>query len=229
MKKYLILVLCAMLSVGLVTGCGSKKEDKDKNKIERKDGYTEGTIDLGSYENKMIMEATGNSYHNGDTIKVGPGAAVLSFDNDKLNYVCAEEVCTSDEEISNLYKIDIKTIPGIKFKSYFIYNGKKYNYVSQFTFKVNDPIKIANNYGNQNVSIKMVVEDFIKPYLENNLSNYLLDFAEKNGVDNITRKYVPGGDKEPYFIFGDYYKSPSELDNFGISLYSISIESVDEA
>lgn len=34
MKRYFILALCAMLSVGLITGCGSKKEEKKEEVVE---------------------------------------------------------------------------------------------------------------------------------------------------------------------------------------------------
>lgn len=217
MKKYLILALCAIISVGLITGCGSKKEDKEKNKIERKDGYTEGTIDLGSYENKMLIEATGNSYHIGDKVPVEPGYAVLSFDNDKVNYLTAEQgYQTVDKEISNLYKVNLLQIPGIKFSSYFTYDGKKYNYEIEFTFSLNYPVYLAEAYPNQNVSVKMAANDIIKPYLENNLSNSLIEFAEKNGVDNIKTKYRLDLDDK-------------ELSEYGILLISLHIKSVEEA
>ena len=70
----------------------------------------------------------------------------------------------------------------------------------------------------------MVVEDYIKPYLENNLSNAILEYVDKNGVDNIISKYNGG----TYFNYSEYDEYPSKLYEYGISLISLTISSVEE-
>ena len=217
MKKYLFLALCILISIGAITGCGSKK-----NMIEKKDGYTEGTVILGSNEKRLLIEDTKESYKSGDTIKIQHGYGALALDNNEVSYLNGTPgTHTVNTDIKKLYKLYLLIVQDIKFNSYFTYNGKKYNYESKFNFRMEDPKKLVQAYTDKEVSVKTVVEDIIKPYLENNLSNALIEFSKKNGVNNLTANY----DDEIYFDYDDYLDE-KEIEKYKNNFTNISITSV---
>lgn len=71
MKKYLILALCAIISVGLITGCESKKEDKNNNKTETKEDDNKISNDVINCQDCVY------AYYN-DEKKYGENGDILS-------------------------------------------------------------------------------------------------------------------------------------------------------
>lgn len=85
MKKYLILALCAVLSVGLITGCGSKKEDK-KESNEQSNENVNVSSDLYDYSDVENDESKPWYIHysydkDGDLI-LGIAGNIFDLDDD---------------------------------------------------------------------------------------------------------------------------------------------------
>jgi len=82
MKKYLTLALCAFVSVGLITGCGSKKEDKKKNDADSFKEVKEKMESLSNYDYDAVI--TVESFMNIET--------KMSCKDDRVNKITH---CTS--------------------------------------------------------------------------------------------------------------------------------------
>ena len=102
MKKYFILALCAITSVGLITGCGSKEEEKETGNKPYKEKLDSGaTVTLYDNDGKVIDE-DGFIGTIGYVIDKGENLVTVSYEKDTNNLVVTGKK-SGDAEVTVYY------------------------------------------------------------------------------------------------------------------------------